>query len=207
MPFPRKNNPSYQYMVRFWSKYCELEDIHLQWLKKHADIRSNLKRGQVLHFDGDPQKIVFIVTKGLVGRVTESEKTGKRKIISVGIPGMALMTTKHLYSSSPSIGSLIVLRSGTEIVSFKYRSILEFRIIERNTDILIGVFTNKKKEQLNAFRRIALEESAFDKCLLFTKEFPLFFQILSHQEIADILSISKRTVQAVSSYLARHPDQ
>jgi len=207
MPNPRNNNPVFQFLINLWSKHCPLEDFHVQWAKKHIHIHQNLKKGDQLYWPDDYDKRVLIVTKGLIGRIKENQKSGKRKIITLGTPGMAMMTTKHLFSNTPSAGEIIVLRTGTDIASIKYHHIYQLREMEKNVNTLINIFTNKKKEQLSILRRVDLEETGFDACLQFTKEFPQLFLLLTRQEIADLLSISLRTVQDVVSYLAKNPSR
>lgn len=201
----RNNNPGIRFLIQLWSKYGELEDFHLEWAKKHIRCLTELKKNYLLYYEGEHKKEIYIVIKGLIGRVIENSDTGKRQILSVGTSGMGLMTTNHLYSSTPGKGDIIVLRPGTKIIQLSYRSILELREMDRNADILINVLTNKKKKQMSALRRISLEETAFEKCLLFAEELPQLYQMLSQQEIADILNISRRTVQMASAHLARCP--
>lgn len=201
----RNNNPGIRFLIQLWSKYCMLENFHLEWAKKHIRCSTELKKNHLLYFQGESKKEVYLVIKGLIGRVIEDNETSKRRILSVGTPGMGFMTTNHLYSSTPSKGAIIALRSGTKVIQLTYRSILELMEMDRNADILINVLTNKKKKQLAALRRISLEGSALEKCILFAEELPHLYLILSQQEIADILNISRRTVQMASGYLARNP--
>lgn len=201
----RNNNPGIRFLIKLWSKYSKLEDYHLEWAQNQIRFLHGLKKDHLLYYQGEQRKDIYIVIKGLVGRVLENSAIGKRQILSVGTPGMGLMTTNHLYSSTPSKGNIVILHSGTQVIQLTYRSIFELRQIDKDADILINVFTNKKKEQISTLRRISLERAAFDKCLIFAEELPNLYRLLTQQEIADILNISRRTVQMASAYLAKRP--
>lgn len=203
----RNNNPGINFLIALWSKYCRLEEFHIEWLKKHVRYFTALKKNHLLYYQGENKKEIYIVTKGLIGRVVENLDTGKRQILSVGTPGMALLTTDHLYSSTLGKGNIIALHSGTSIIRLTYRSILELREMDRNADILINVFTNKKKKQISTLRSISLKGSAFEKCILFTEELPHLYHLFTQQEVADILNVSRRTVQLASAYLAKRPSR
>ncbi|MDR2272764.1 MAG: hypothetical protein LBF27_17780 [Sphingobacterium sp.] len=205
MPPIRENNPAYQFLIRFWSKHCELEESHRAWIKKHIQVYSGVKTGHMLYYEGFLDKKIFFATKGLIGRVIENEETGRRQLINVALPGMALMSTAHFYSDTPSLGDIVVLRPDTDVVILSYHALLNYRQAERIVDTLIGMLVHKKKKQLACLLRISRTSSAFERCLRFTNELPELYHILYQREVADLLDISRTTVQSVSRYLAKQP--
>ena len=73
--------------------------------KKECSHFIKIKKGELLYYEGDNSKIVYLVNKGAIGRVTQDNLSGKRQIMTVALNGMALMTTNHLYSDTPSKGN------------------------------------------------------------------------------------------------------
>lgn len=201
----RENNSAYQFLIWFWSKHCELEESHRTWIKKHIRIYSKLKPEHMLYYEGFLDKNIFFVTTGLIGRIVENEENGRRQLINVALPGMALMSTAHLYSDTPSLGDIVVLRPDTDVVALPYQALLNYRKTERIVDTLVGMLLHKKKKQIACLLRISHAGSAFEHCLRFAKELPELYHILYQREVADLLNISRTTVQSVSRYLAKLP--
>lgn len=111
---------------------------------------------------------------------------------------MALMTTKHLYSSTPSQGDIIVLQPNSIILAIPYRAIKEFREQEPCLNTLINIIANKKKEQFAKMRLIPYTHGMFETYRYFADHLPELHRILTHQEVADLLGISLSTVERSS---------
>lgn len=190
----RNNNPGLRFLLQYWQKYCTLDDWHTQWARRYIRVRSKCRRYDSLYAEGERQKNVYIVARGLLARVRYGDRD-KRQILSVALPGMALLTTDHLYSHTPSKGDIIVLRSNALVVEISYRAILEFNEQDPQLHTLMSVLTNKKKKQINTLRQISLHQKPSDTYPLFAKEMREVHQILTNQECADLLGISIDTVR------------
>lgn len=195
-----KNNPGLRFLLHYWSRYCELQPWHIDWARRYIQVLPLLRKHQTLYLEGEKQKYVYLVVQGLLARVTMDPDSGKRKILSVALPGMALMTTPHLYSSTPSTGDIVVLRPKTTVVQIPYRAILEFKEQEPHIDTLIDILSNKKKKQMTVSSRILHERDPFTRYLLFAKDMPEIHRILMHGETAEILGISLSSAQRYYKY-------
>src|SRR5690606_22014299 len=119
---------------------------------------------------------------------------GRRQILSVALPGMALLTTDHLYSRTPSKGDIVVLRSNSTIIEIPYRAIKDFKEREPHIDTLIDVLGNKKRKQLARLRSVTHGHKPYLCYRHFVTQMPELFQTLKHAEVADLLGISLSTV-------------
>lgn len=144
----RSNNPGFKFLLQYWQKYCVLEDWHLQWAKRNIYVPKKLQRGHILYMDSEYQKNVYLVAKGMLARIQLDEEGSKRRILNLATPGMAFMTTLHLYNQTPSKGDIIVLHPRTTVIEIPYKAILDFKEQEPQLNTLINVLNNKKKKQL-----------------------------------------------------------
>lgn len=196
----RHNNPGLRYLIDFWSKYCVLEKWHVEWARTHIRVPIGLHKGDPLYLEGEPQKIVYLVARGLLGRVQDSippddeSHPMKRQIVSIATPGMALMTTHHLYSDTPSKGDIVVMRPDTLVIEIPYMAIKIFKEQESPVDTLIDILGNKKKKQLVQLRLATHGLKPFESYLYFAEEMPELQRTLTNQEAADLLGISVDTV-------------
>lgn len=205
MPKLRKNNPGLRFLIDLWSRHCPLEPWHVEWARSHVQV-SALSRGDELYLEGERQQQVYLVTQGMLGRVLyrlppeDDDRPMKRHILSVALPGMALMTTHHLYTDSPSRGDIVSLRSHTRVIQIPYRSILDFKEQEPHIDTLIDILSNKKRKQLSKLREISAGVPPFERYLHFAEEMPELHEVLTQKEIAELLGISKTTIQSAHHY-------
>lgn len=195
----RTNNPGLRFLISYWSKYCTLEPWHTDWARRHIRIPDSLRKGDVLYLDGDRQKNVYLVARGLLARVQYHD--GKRQILSIALPGMALMTTDHLYSRTPSKGDIVVLRPHTIVIEIPYRAIRDFKDREPAIDTLIDVLGNKKRKQMATLRSATLGIKPFESYLRFVNELPELHHALTQTEAAQLLGISKTTLQSAHYFL------
>lgn len=191
----RKNNPAFHFLLQFWQKHCRLEKGHVDWAKQHIYILDKVRKEETLYLDGDKQKNVYFVARGLLARVHDDTETGKRQLWSIALPGMALMTTKHLYSHTPSSGDIIVLRPGTLVIQIPYWAILEFKEQEPQLNTLIGILTNKKYKQMTALSIILRETDLYTRYVAFADDMPELHRVLTHGETAEITGISLSSAQ------------
>lgn len=195
MPAIRKNNRGLRLLLALWSKHVPLTAWHEAWASANVRIRRGFRRQDVLYEEGQRQKNIYLAIEGLLARVSFDPSNGRRQILSVALPGMALMTTDHLYSSTPSKSDICILRSNTIVVQIPYAAIKNFYEQEPNLSTLINVIGNKKKKQLAALRRISLDPHPVSACTQFLRDMPELHQVLTQQEIADLLGISRSSVQ------------
>ena len=196
----RSNNPGLRFLLAYWKKYCQLEPWHTDWARRYIRIQNGIRRGQTLYLEGDHQKKVYFVTQGMLARVRYNDK-GKRQLLSVALPGMALMCTDHLYSHTPSKGDIVVLRPRTVVVDIPYRAIVAFNEQEPQLNTLLHILTNKKKKQMTTLSRILHETDPFARHLLFVHDMPDLQALLTQVEQAELLCISRKTVQRSQYYL------
>lgn len=197
----RQNNPGLQSLLQFWARYCALTSWHEAWARRHIEVIP-VRRGDMLSWEGDRQKMVYFVCKGMLGRVTETENGNpiKRQITSIALPGFALMTSTHLYRNTRHEGDIVALRSGI-IVAIPYKAIKTYKEEEPMVETLIDILINKKKRQLETHVQILRTTSPFQRYLLFDALMPEIQSATSQQEQADFLGISRRTVQEASYFL------
>lgn len=199
MPPIRTNNPGLCFLLQYWQRHCTLEPWHTDWARRHIRVPDSLRKGQPLYTHGEKQKNVYLVARGLLARVRYDDR-GKRQILSIALPGMALMTTDHLYSGTPSDGDIVALRSSSLVVQIPYPAIVAFKEQEPQLNTLLSILTNKKKKQMTALSRILRESNLATRYLLFAKEMPELHRILTHDERAEIIGISLSSAQRYYKY-------
>ena len=196
----RMNNPGLRFFLHYWQKYCTLEDWHISWATQHLVVHTSLRKGTVLYHDGDKQTNVYLVAKGAIARVAYHEND-TRRIRSVALPGMALMTTGHLHSRTASKGDIIVLHAQTMVLEIPYRPIIEVSQYEMQAKILQSVLTTKKTKQATRLSRVLQENDPIKRYMLFNEELPELRNVLTQVEQAQLLSISRVTVQRAQYFL------
>ena len=182
----------------FWGKYHTLEHFHHQWAKDNLKIRI-VRRGEQLNASDRPLEMTYFVATGLLARVEKAD-TSRRKIMSIAIPNMALMTTSHLYTQHLYPGDIVALRAGI-IITIPHPVLRQFQEHEKSIDTLIDVLSNKKKRQLAHLRRATLGYSPFERYLNFVKLLPEIKALTTQVEQADLLGISRHTVQQAQYFL------
>src|SRR5690606_11774193 len=118
-----------------------------------------------------------------------------RRIRSVALPGMALMTTGHLHSRTPSKGDIIVLHAKTMVLEIPYRPIIEVSQYQMQAKILQSVLTTKKTKQATRLSRVLQENDPIKRYTLFAQELPELNDMLTQIEQAELLSISRKSLQ------------
>lgn len=201
MPAIRKNNRGFRLLLEFWSKYHQLDVSHIAWAHTHTRV-VRVKRGEVLHCNGERRRMVFLVCEGIIARVDyiEFKDRIKRKITSIAVPHFALTSTSHLYSRTPIGGDIVALRSGI-VIAIPYEAILSFKKIVLAVDTFANVLTNRKKRQLETYLKVIHSTSPFQRYLLFDQLMPEIRSVTNQNEQADFLGISRRTVQEASYFL------
>lgn len=183
----------------FWGKYHVIDNFHYQWAKDNLKVKV-VKRGEQLGSTERHLEMTYFVATGLLGRIEENPESGKRKIMSLAIPNMALMTTNHLYTHTLYPGNIVALRSGI-IIMIPHHVLRQFQEHEKSIDTLIDVLNNKKKRQLALLRRAMLGYPPFERYLNFAKLLPEIRSVTTQIEQADLLGISRHTVQEAQYFL------
>ncbi|WON96111.1 hypothetical protein [Sphingobacterium sp. UGAL515B_05] len=196
-----KHNPKagFKLLFDFWGKYHAIDHFHYQWVKDNLKVKI-VKRGEQLSSADRHSEMTFFVAKGLLARVEENTETGKRRIMSLAIPNMALMTTNHLYTHHLHSGRIVALRSGI-IIAIPHSVLRQFQEQEKSIDTLIDILGNKKKRQLVLLRQATLGYSPFERYLNFARLLPEIKAATTQIEQADLLGISRHTVQQAQYFL------
>ncbi|WP_343564067.1 hypothetical protein [Sphingobacterium sp.] len=193
-------NKGLKLFFAFWEKYHELDNFHYQWAKDHLKVLV-VKRGDVLEPPGHRTEISYFVATGMLARAEDNSNTSKRKITSLALPNMALMSTVHLHSHSIRPGEIIALRPGI-IIALPHHVLRRFQEYEKSVDTLVDVFCNKEKRQLILLQQLLREYSSFDRYLSFVELMPEIRAVTSQTEQAALLDISRNTIQRASYFLA-----
>jgi hypothetical protein len=183
----------------FWGKYHTLDQFHFQWATDHLKAMT-VKRGDILNSSTRTGKMSYFVATGLLARIEEDPDTGKRKILSLAIPTMALITTHHLYSHSLHPGQIVALRSGV-VIAIPHAVLRQFQQHEKSIDTLIDVLSNKKKRQLALLRQATLGYSPIERYINFSKLLPKIKAVTTQIEQANLLGISRHAVQEAQYFL------
>lgn len=199
----RINNPGLRFLANYWEKYCTLSDWHEEWARNNITVHSKIQRNATLCYEGDKQRNVYLVARGLLARVMYNEERENRKIHSIATPGMALMTTSHLFSLTPSKGDIEILRSNTLIIEIPYRAIREFNEQEPQLNTLISVLSNKKKNLIIKLLHAKHKRKPFEVYLDYATYIPELQKILTNQESAQLLGISIDTVYRAKRMLLK----
>ncbi|WP_437922409.1 Crp/Fnr family transcriptional regulator [Sphingobacterium sp. LRF_L2] len=197
----RKHNKGFQQFLAFWSKYAALDSFHEQWAKTHIKIIQYRKNAIVLE-EGSLEDSILLVSEGMLARIEEDEEENRRKILSIALPGMALFSSWHLYSKKHINGNIVALRS-SRIISISYKNLKAYKDQDKAIDILIDVLGNKKKKQMMQLRGITLGQKPFRSCIRFLSRMPQLHTLLTQQEQADLLGVSKTTLQSAIYYMAK----
>lgn len=205
-----------------WGRYTEIQPYQQKWLAKYSNF-ATYGRGKCIYDPEWQEERVFYVCSGLVGRIVQKTvlvkvpKTNKpsaeqedeienedktspqlrRRILSVGIPGMALMSTDHLYSSTQSIGEIVALRP-CEVLTIDYEAIRRFMIDDPSLNGMLYALANKKKRQLARLRQLNSLMDPQSAYLKFADTLPELYSLLSQTEQQDLLGISRRTISRAS---------
>lgn len=199
MNIKRQNQPSQlKALLGFWAKHCVLEPFHIEWAKRHLE-SMHVSKNKQLYCEGNVEQYVYFVCSGKIARIHESEKF-KRSILSIALPGMALMTTTHLHSSTPSEGAIVAL-CRSKIVRIPYAAIKEFENQEPSIALLNRMMNNKKRRQLIQLRNISYATQALERYFLFDQKMPEIRNATTQQEQAELLGISKSSVQKAQKIL------
>jgi CRP-like cAMP-binding protein len=217
----RTNTNAFKFLIEFWTKHCELTKAHKDWALRHIHILQ-LKRGHRCYLEGDMHKTIYLVTSGALARVHITEaasakdseegnknvagqkkknavKKNKRRISSIATPGMALMTTRHLFSNTPSKGEIVALHANTVILAIPYNAVRPFVAVDPCVTILNNMVLHKKKKQLGDLIYVLQSGEGTQRLETFREEMRELYDILSYQECADFIGISVPTVKRKAS--------
>lgn len=187
-------------LFNFWSKHCVLESFHIDWAQQHLGYISVPKHHE-LYWEGDGQQYVYFVSSGKIARIRQSDDY-KRNILSIATPCMVLMTTTHLHSCTPSEGMIVAL-CRSEVIRIPYAALKAFEDQEPSIALFNRVLSNKKRRQLIQLRNISYATHALERYFLFDQKMPEIRNTTTQQEQADLLGISKSSVQKAQKILLK----
>ncbi|WP_160069122.1 Crp/Fnr family transcriptional regulator [Sphingobacterium bovisgrunnientis] len=192
----RKNNPAFVFLMNYWKKHCILENSHYLWIQNHIEIKSKISKNTAIHLYGERSKVVYFVCKGALARI-HYDKNYKLHIDHIALPGMALMSTIHIYSNTLSEGDIISIQPNSSYIIIKYKDIHQGIQHSPELETLINIFSNKIKKQIIALNVILHESTPLERYCRFINLLPELHQLLTQSEQSSLLNISRRTIQRI----------
>lgn len=194
----KKHIAAVEILIQHWSKFGTLEPYHGQWALQQSDLMY-CRRNEGVYAEGWTDKIVFYVCSGILARVRYDEQDN-RHILSVGLPGMAMLSTEHLYSQTQAEGSIIALGTST-VLTISYHAVKTLKETEKSLDNFVNALNNKKRRQLARLRTVGRIVEPTHRYIHFAKRLPELRHALTQVEQAELLGISRRTIQRASYFL------
>jgi len=179
-------------LLRYWAKHSSLDSFHEALLHRHAEVLQ-VKQGHRLQEEGIVQRNIYFVCKGLIARQIVHDD-GRRSLLTIATPHMALFTTVHPYTSRASLGEIVSILPSL-VLRIPYNIVLPYRYKDPAIERLIDIFINKKKAQTDQLRLLSTLQQPTQRYIAFAKRLPDLNRLLTEQEIADLLQISRSTVQ------------
>lgn len=185
-------------LIEIWRKYSPADDQHEQWLVDNCSLL-DLRRGDVLDRPkGKSNHRFYIIIEGMIAWVQYDAQHRKRKILGTALPEMAIQSSRHLYSNSPLEGELIALRK-SKVLAIPYTTLKEANCQDLCLNIFLNALQNKSTKQLRILREISMiTQPLFKRYQYFLEKLPELM-ILKMQERADLLSISRSTLNRLSN--------
>lgn len=184
-------------------KFGTVLPLYKDWIEQHTKFKFYAKNTYV-HEEGSTTEQVFYICSGMLARVwyEEDQKTNniKRQIFSIGLPQMGMLSTEHLYTTSPNVGHIIALRPSL-VVSIPYAKVKALKENDQLFNSLMAALSNKKKRQLSKLRRIAMIKDPVSVYMEFTKLFPDLNRLLLQEEKQDLLQISRSTICRTTRFM------
>ncbi|MFD2599049.1 Crp/Fnr family transcriptional regulator [Sphingobacterium corticis] len=187
-----RDSISLQIFLAFWLKHAPIENFHKQWAREHAK-QISAKRQQVLYDSGTPEKCIYFVCKGMIALI-EINGENRRIIKSIAAPFNALKTTSHLHSDTPRSGKIVALRA-SKVLRIAYSSINKMKEMDPLIARLVNILVNKKMRQQDAHIAVILHKSVTERVRHFRLELNQLALLMTQQEQADYLGISRRALQ------------
>ncbi|MGN0019979.1 MAG: hypothetical protein ACI35Z_04235 [Sphingobacterium hotanense] len=185
-------NKDFQFFIEVWKKSQHISEYHVTWAQSQCKIFTT-RRNQNISVFVNKSHCLYFVCSGLLAHCL-ALPSGKRKIMNLAYPGMALATTVHLYSTKRICGDLISLRSGT-ILALPYTSLLASFQEDITIHRLISFLQNKQLRFLYKLRNICWSLIPSERYRLFIVLLPEVSMRTSQYEQADLLGISRSCIQ------------
>lgn len=184
-------------------KFGTVLPLHQDWIEQHTTYKLYSKNTYI-HEEGSTAEQVYYICSGMLARVRYAEdpktKNIKRQIFSIGLPQMGMLSTEHLYTTSPNVGHIIALRPSL-VVSIPYAKLKALKENDQLFNSLMAALSNKKKRQLSKLRRISMIKDPASIYMEFTKLFPDLNQLLLQEEKQDLLQISRSTICRTTRFM------
>lgn len=200
-----------QALINHLGKFGTVQPHHEIWIDRHAQYKVYPK-DTCLHEEGSRAEKFFYICSGMLARTTHVEhpKTKKiiRKILSVGLPQMGILTTDHLFTSTQNAGNIVTLRP-SQILTIPYHRLKAMKEDDRLFSALMDALSNKKKRQLHKLRRIDVMKDPAAIYTEFVNLLPELDNLLLQNEKQDLLQISRSTIHRTGFFLlkGRHQRQ
>jgi cAMP-binding proteins - catabolite gene activator and regulatory subunit of cAMP-dependent protein kinases len=180
-------------LLAYWSNYCHLNETHQQWLLNHRKAM-DIRRSSRLFEPGDRGDYLYFVCSGLLATVWW-DTLGNRRIDRLLPPAHSVLTRNHLYARSRADHEVIALRRST-VICIPADPLRMYKESCPEADTLVDVMEQKRLKQYQKKSRLMLVTNEVARYHAFAADAYMkpFRMITSHQEQADYLGISRRTV-------------
>lgn len=189
-----KRHFAYHFLVQYWSAHCTLEAWHEAWILEHVHLCKELKKHDELYLTGAKDKSVYLVVRGALGVVKPTSQS-RNRLSHIALPGMALMTRMDLDNGNPLACHIVVLAAKSIVLEIPFSAITEFKKQEPSIATLAQIISQKEKDQLARLRLLDSEGRGYASYCYFREHFPELRNILTHQEVGDLLGVSLSTVE------------
>lgn len=197
------HNRALKSLMEHWSKLCQLRPDHRQWVSEHCECIST-RRGQWLTEEGTKHTDLFIVTEGAIANIYGS-RAQQYPVLNVAIPMMALSSTVHVFSDTPVAGAIQVIRSG-QVLRLPYKNLRSWFHEDPCLDHLFYMLANKQIRFHYLLRQIRNIKTLRERYVRFCELLPEFVGYLNEFQQAQLLGISRSTLQAAKLDLLRKPN-
>ena len=182
-----------------WNKYVATEKFHEEWIWRHAELLE-LKKGQKIT-DVLPDFVpsAFYLIEGLMARSTVQEN-GKRKLISICLPGNMLLNTSNMESKTRLNSDIVALKRSMFLYT-PHSKMVPYKDSDPVFVNYLNVLREKKLKQMRIHTELLQEESRSKRFVKFTKLLPDIYRATIQKEQAEYPEISRSTVAFAKKHL------
>lgn len=198
-----------QIFINHLGKFGTVQPQHESWVNRHIKYKLYPK-GTCLHEEGSIAEQFFYICSGILARMTHEEQPEAnkitRKILTVGLPNMGILTTDHLFTSTQNAWNIMTLRP-SHILTIPYHKLKAIKEKEPIFSALLQALSSKKTRLLNRLRRIDMIREAVPRYMEFTRLLPELDKLLLQEEKQDLLQISRSTINRANYMLLTGRDK
>lgn len=186
----------------YWSLHSMLDETHRLWLEANATVLPRLKRYEEINLGREGIDYLYFVIEGLlVGKLEYAD--GKRRLRRLALPKEAILTRINLYTTKRVNYKLQALRN-TVLLRIPAAALFAYKLQCREGDDLTDVLREREKKQTDKHNELLLIGNEQERCLAFEKQFKELNKLLTIQEKADFLNVSRDTVKRALNVRPKH---